>query len=111
MDNHNAHTNGTTIDALSDLGFEPLFLPPHSSQLNPVEHIWRCLKHYWRQRAFDRAINFDPTADNLDREIEICMGSISGESVVNLAKACHGLYAEVLLHQEGDELPRGLPWV
>ena len=109
MDNHRAHTCNITMDSLADLNFEPLFLAPHSSQLNPVEHVWRCFKHYWCQRAFER-VDFDPTAENMDEEIGHCMRQISAEAVRSLSKACHGLYAEVLTHQPGDQLPRGLPW-
>ena len=110
MDNHRAHTCEFTTSSMNDLGFDTLFMPPHSSQLNPVEQMWRAFKHHWCQRAFMR-VDFDPTPDNIQREIVLAMSQIGADAAVNLVKACHGLYAEVLLHQPGDPLPRGLPWV
>ena len=63
MDNHPAHHSRTVRELLERMGATPLFLPPTSSFLNPIEQVsvhsyvflhlynfkvWRVVKEKWR---------------------------------------------------------------
>lgn len=72
MDNLAAHKNAAVIDALHAVGAEPLFLPPYSPDLNPIEKTWAKLKDFVRRlptlsrSAFDHAIAAAIEAVSLD---------------------------------------------
>lgn len=48
LDNHRAHYSVKLKDFLEEQGVELLFLPPASSQYNPIETIWAVVKRRWR---------------------------------------------------------------
>ena len=37
------------LNYLYDKDFKDLFLPPYSSQLNPIERLWSLLKNKWKK--------------------------------------------------------------
>lgn len=39
-------------------GFEQLFLPPYSCELNPIEHLWNVIKNKWRRQLHHFAETF-----------------------------------------------------
>ena len=47
LDNHRAHHSGLVSEWLEEKGLNTLFLPPYSSELNPVEPVWALLKREW----------------------------------------------------------------
>ena len=72
MDNLAAHKNAAVLAALRAAGAEPLFLPPYSPDLNPIEKAWAKLKDFVRRLptltrdAFDTAIVAAMDAVSLD---------------------------------------------
>ena len=54
MDNHSAHTTPPVTNYLRGLGITPLFIPPVSSPLNPIEEVWALFKRRWRRRLVER---------------------------------------------------------
>ena len=72
MDNLAAHKNTAVLDAIRATGAKPLFLPPYSPDLNPIEKTWGKLKDFVRRlptltrSAFDSAIAAAINAVSLD---------------------------------------------
>jgi transposase len=48
LDNLGAHHRKTALAAMEETGAEPLFLPPYSPDLNPIELCWSKLKSILR---------------------------------------------------------------
>lgn len=48
MDNLSAHKNKETLAIIEQAGAEPLFLPPYSPDLNPIEMMWSKVKSILR---------------------------------------------------------------
>ena len=44
MDNARFHKSEETRSIIEDHGHQPLFLPPYSPDLNPIENYWAILK-------------------------------------------------------------------
>ncbi|KAG0176039.1 hypothetical protein DFQ28_005000, partial [Apophysomyces sp. BC1034] len=44
MDNCRIHHSRFVVDAISRLGYKPLFMPPYSPFLNPIEECWSKIK-------------------------------------------------------------------
>lgn len=72
LDNLAAHKNPQALQAMRDAGATPLFLPPYSPDLNPIEKAWAKLKDFIRRlhtltrAAFDAAIVAAMDAVTLD---------------------------------------------
>ena len=49
MDNHSVHWSNDVQEEIQKLNLECLFLPPHSSPLNSIEHVWNVVKSHWRR--------------------------------------------------------------
>ena len=50
MDQHPAHTSKTVKDLMESLDLIPLYLPPNSSFLNPIESVWSFIKLKWKSK-------------------------------------------------------------
>ena len=70
MDNLAAHRDGRVRELLERVGAKPVYLPPYSPELNPIELAWAKLK-YWIKtaRPFGRAA--------LDLAVRVCMDLIT----------------------------------
>ena len=44
MDNASFHCKNRLSDIAENYGIKIIFLPPYSSELNPIEHFLHCLK-------------------------------------------------------------------
>jgi transposase len=72
MDNLAAHKSPAVLEAIRAAGAQPLFLPPYSPDLNPIEKTWAKLKDFVRRlstltrSAFDTAIAAAINAVSLD---------------------------------------------
>lgn len=44
LDNFSSHHAAVTKEAASDLSIRLVFLPPYSTDLNPIEFIWKSIK-------------------------------------------------------------------
>jgi len=54
MDNAPTHTSNKFMEKIKDWAkrkIKIMFLPPYSSQLNPIEILWRFIKYYWLKPA------------------------------------------------------------
>lgn len=52
QDNASCHTSRETKEFFKKQKFEPMFWPPSSSDLNPIENIWSVLKQgLWKRRS------------------------------------------------------------
>ena len=49
LDNHRAHHAKAVTAWLAEKQYVVLFLPPYSSDLNPIEQIWGIMKREWRK--------------------------------------------------------------
>ena len=49
-DNQSSHKSQSTREFLEAHKIRFLFLPPYSSPLNPIEHVWSAFKTLWRKR-------------------------------------------------------------
>lgn len=45
LDNHSSHRSMRTQSAVAETGAKILFLPPYSSELNPIEQLWSVIKN------------------------------------------------------------------
>ena len=50
LDNHRAHHSKLVTDWLQEKQYVISFLPPYSSELNPIETVWCLMKHEWGKR-------------------------------------------------------------
>jgi len=41
-----SHSAGATIDEFRERGIEPIYWPPYSLDLNPIEVLWGWMKDY-----------------------------------------------------------------
>jgi transposase len=53
MDNLRAHKRPEVIQAILDAGAAPLYLPPYSPDMNPIEFWWADIKRQLRKLAID----------------------------------------------------------
>jgi len=53
MDNATFHKRQDMIQAIEEKGHTPLFLPPYSPDLNPIEHKWAQIKAKRRKERCD----------------------------------------------------------
>ena len=49
LDNHRAHHSKVACEFLVNKLWKVLFLPPYSSELNPIELVWSLMKRQWRK--------------------------------------------------------------
>lgn len=49
MDNLSSHKNAEAEDLIRSVEAEPIFLPPYSPDLNPIEKMWSKVKAYLRK--------------------------------------------------------------
>lgn len=48
MDNLSIHKAKVVSDLFDEDGFRQVFLPTHSSTLNPIERLWAVIKKQWK---------------------------------------------------------------
>ena len=86
LDNHRAHHTEEVIEFLRSVGAEPLFLPPASSIMNPIEVLWASVKRRWRQDLMRTA----PTAMNqtwMERTLVRICTEVANESLTKVANS------------------------
>ena len=63
MDNLSAHKRQATIDVIESTGARVRFLPPYSTDLNPIEKMWSKVKEFLRSaKARTKELLYDAIA-------------------------------------------------
>lgn len=60
LDNCRIHHSAFIIDAINKRGYRPLFMPPYSPFLNPIEECWSKIKKHIRRNPLDKADTLTP---------------------------------------------------
>lgn len=55
MDNCRIHHSAFVVDAINKRGYKPLFMPPYSPFLNPIEECWSKIKSNIKRNPLDKA--------------------------------------------------------
>lgn len=66
MDNCRIHHSRFVMDAINKRGYKPLFMPPYSPFLNPIEEYWSKIKKNVRRNLLGKADTLTP------RIVEAC---------------------------------------
>ena len=56
LDNCSIHKNETFLKLMDSIGAQVVFLPPYSPWLNPIEQVFRSVKH-WLRRYSNELLN------------------------------------------------------
>lgn len=67
MDNASFHRKKQLYEICSKYGYNLIFLPPYSPELNPIENFWHTLKHWLRMHIRD----FDSLDDAISAAFQI----------------------------------------
>lgn len=81
MDNAGAHQDPRVEPLLARFGARPVYLPPYSPHLNPIELAWSKLKDLLRAAKAR-------TVDELNDAIKIAMQAISGDDAAAWVRHC-----------------------
>ena len=55
MDNCRIHHSAFVVDSINRRGYKPLFMPPYSPFLNPIEECWSKIKSNIKRNPLDKA--------------------------------------------------------
>ena len=73
-DNQSSHKSESTKRFLDQNSIKMMYLPPYSSPLNPIEHVWAAFKTLWRKKM---ARQFDKFPDsNIERLVTQVMDEV-----------------------------------
>lgn len=72
MDNCRIHHSAFVVDAINKRGHKPLFMPPYSPFLNPIEECWSKIKSNIKRSPLDKA-------DNLTSRLPGACGSVTAQ--------------------------------
>jgi transposase len=81
LDNLGAHKSSRALDAIRAAGAKPVFLPPYSPELNPIELAWAKLKRVLREAKAR-------TREALDKAISLALDLISVEDALGWFRPC-----------------------
>ena len=81
LDNLGAHKSARALDAIRAAGAIPVFLPPYSPELNPIELAWAKLKNILREAKAR-------TREALDEAIARALDLISVEDALGWFRHC-----------------------
>ncbi len=76
MDNLSAHKSESTLELIQEAGAVVLFLPPYSSDLNPIEKMWSKVKQYLRSVEVR-------TESNLLQTIGSALTEVTAQDAIN----------------------------
>lgn len=60
IDNCNIHHSKFVVDAINARGYKPLFMPPYSPFLNPIEECWSKIKKNIRRNPLEKGDELTP---------------------------------------------------
>lgn len=78
LDNGRIHHSHFVVEAINRRGYKPLFMPPYSPFLNPIEECWSKMKKFIRRNPLDESDALTPRIAESCRQIttEDCKGWI-----------------------------------
>ena len=78
LDNFGSHRAQTTQQRAQELGLRLTYLPPYSLDLNPIEQLWRCLKHEISTAVFRTETEFRTVIENAYRQLSTRLSFAKG---------------------------------
>jgi transposase len=82
LDNASIHRDPSLIQLVESAGFELLYLPPYSPDLNPIEQTFNVLKA-WIRRHMDEAPMFSNFGAFLAYAVEQGIGDVKGHYIAS----------------------------
>ena len=78
MDNCRIHHSAFVVDAINKRGYKPLFMPPYSPFLNPIEECWAKIKSNIKRNPLDTNSKLTPRIVEACQSVTVedCMGWI-----------------------------------
>ncbi|KAG1127903.1 hypothetical protein G6F37_013721 [Rhizopus arrhizus] len=78
MDNCRIHHSRFVVDAINQRGYKPLFMPPYSPFLNPIEECWSKIKKNIRRNPLDKSDMLTPRIAEACKQFTVadCQGWI-----------------------------------
>jgi hypothetical protein len=83
MDNCRIHHSHYVIEAIQSRGYKPLFMPPYSPFLNPIEECWSEIKAYVRRNPLS-------SLDTLTPRIQAACRNVTTEDYLGWIKHAEG---------------------
>lgn len=71
-DNASFHKSMRIKNLIESVGAKLIYLPPYSTDLNPIEHYWHKIKTAIRKMMRDTKIVLDEAMGNILKEMSIC---------------------------------------
>jgi transposase len=78
LDNFRSHRAQATQQRAQELGIRLTFLPPYSPDLNPIEQIWRCLKHEISTAVFRTEAEFQTVIEKTYKQLSTRLSFAKG---------------------------------
>jgi transposase len=78
LDNFRSHRAWATQQRAMELGICLTYLPPYSPDLNPIEQIWRCLKHEISTAVFRTEAEFKTVIKTMYKQLSIKLSFAKG---------------------------------
>jgi transposase len=78
MDNCRIHHSRFVVDAINKRGYKPLFMPPYSPFLNPIEECWSKIKKNIKRNPLDKSDTLTPRIAEACKQVTVtdCQGWI-----------------------------------
>ena len=78
MDNCRIHHSRFVVDLIHSSGYKPLFMPPYSPFLNPIEECWSKIKQNIRRNPLKKGDELTPRIAEACKTVtvEYCQGWI-----------------------------------
>lgn len=78
MDNCKIHHTAFVVDAINKRGYKPLFMPPYSPFLNPIEECWAKIKSNIKRSPLDSSSKLTPRIIEACKSVTVqdCLGWI-----------------------------------
>jgi len=78
LDNCRIHHSAFVVEAIKKRGYKPLFMPPYSPFLNPIEECWAKIKSDIKRNPLDKADQLTPRIASACQKVSVsdCQGWI-----------------------------------
>lgn len=78
MDNCKIHHTAFVVEAINSREYKPLFMPPYSPFLNPIEECWSKIKSNIKRNPLDESFTLKPRIVEACKTVTVdnCLGWI-----------------------------------